>query len=71
MSDREFYCDICQGVQPFEAPPCVDGHVAHCPELACTTCGAAVLIATFTIRPSAVAAHPRHAGAASAERQAA
>lgn len=48
MSDRELYCDTCEGVQPFEAPPCVDGHGADCPELACTGCGAAVLIATFT-----------------------
>ncbi|MCX4470916.1 hypothetical protein C5N14_16255 [Micromonospora sp. MW-13] len=48
MSDRELYCDTCGGVQPFEAPPCADGHGADCPELACTGCGAAVLIATFT-----------------------
>lgn len=47
MSDRELYCDACEGVQPFEAPPCVDGHGADCPELICTGCGTAVLIATF------------------------
>ncbi len=47
MSTRDLHCDVCQGVRPFEAPPCVDGHDADCPELVCTGCGAAVLIATF------------------------
>ncbi|MFF4890666.1 hypothetical protein [Micromonospora chersina] len=47
MSDRELYCDGCDDVVLFEAPPCVDGHGADCPELVCTGCGAAVLIATF------------------------
>ncbi|GAB3267435.1 hypothetical protein RMN56_20265 [Micromonospora halotolerans] len=50
MSDRELYCDSCEGVVLFEAPPCVDGHGADCPELICTGCGAAVLIATFAFR---------------------
>ncbi|MET8837392.1 hypothetical protein ABZV78_26245 [Micromonospora sp. NPDC004540] len=50
MSDREFHCDTCEGVVLFEAPPCVDGHGADCPELVCTGCGAAVLIATFAFR---------------------
>ncbi|MBQ1072912.1 hypothetical protein KBX06_07015 [Micromonospora sp. C31] len=45
MSERELYCDACEGVEPFEAPPCADGHGADCPELVCTGCGAAVLIA--------------------------
>ncbi|TDC36232.1 hypothetical protein E1211_14075 [Micromonospora sp. 15K316] len=48
MSERELYCDSCQGVQQFETPPCDDGHGADCPELVCTRCGGAVLIATFT-----------------------
>ncbi|GAB3085646.1 hypothetical protein [Micromonospora schwarzwaldensis] len=47
MSDRELYCDTCEGVVLFEAPLCGDGHGADCPELACTGCGAAVLIASF------------------------
>lgn len=51
MSDRELHCDACQDVVPFEAPPCVDGHGADCPELVCTGCGAAVLIATVAVRP--------------------
>ncbi|MFY1681245.1 hypothetical protein [Micromonospora sp.] len=55
MSDRELYCDTCEGVQPFEAPPCADGHGADCPELLCTGCGAAVLIATFAFQPTRLA----------------
>ncbi|RLK12216.1 hypothetical protein DER29_5493 [Micromonospora sp. M71_S20] len=47
MSERELYCDTCEGVEPFEAPPCADGHGADCPELVCTGCGAAVLVTTF------------------------
>ncbi|MFU8872450.1 hypothetical protein [Micromonospora sp. SL4-19] len=54
MSDRELYCDICEGVVLFEAPPGVDGHGTDCPdewsELACTGCGAALLIAAFPVR---------------------
>lgn len=50
MSDRELYCDICEGVVLFETPHCGDGHGADCPELACTGCGAAVLIAAGTLR---------------------
>ncbi|PWU48162.1 hypothetical protein DLJ46_12745 [Micromonospora globispora] len=50
MSGREFHCDVCEGVQLFEAPPCVDGHGVDCPEFVCTGCGAAVLIATFALR---------------------
>ncbi|MET8365707.1 MULTISPECIES: hypothetical protein [unclassified Micromonospora] len=47
MSHRDLYCDVCEGVAPFGAPPCVDGHGSDCPELICTGCGAAVVIATF------------------------
>ncbi|MFI7574111.1 hypothetical protein [Micromonospora sp. NPDC049497] len=50
MSSRELHCEVCEGVQLFEAPPCVDDHGADCPELICTGCGAAVLIATFTFQ---------------------
>ncbi|MDG4799529.1 hypothetical protein [Micromonospora sp. WMMD980] len=52
MSDRELHCDTCQGVVLFETPFCGDGHGADCPELVCTGCGAAVLVATVTVRPS-------------------
>ncbi|MEU7924635.1 hypothetical protein [Micromonospora sp. NPDC049801] len=47
MSHRDLYCDVCAGVTPFEAPPCVDGHGSDCPELVCAGCGAAVVITTF------------------------
>ncbi|MCX5066465.1 hypothetical protein OOJ91_11315 [Micromonospora lupini] len=49
MSHHELYCDVCEDVAPFEAPPCVDGHGSDCPELVCTGCGAAVVIATYTV----------------------
>ncbi|MEH0937403.1 hypothetical protein [Micromonospora psammae] len=62
MSDRELYCDSCEGVQPFEAPPCADGHGIDCPELICTGCGVAVLIATFAFRAPQLAARRRHPG---------
>ncbi|MEK8109932.1 hypothetical protein NKG94_47010 [Micromonospora sp. M12] len=45
MSHRELYCDVCEGVAPFEAPPCVDDHGTDCPELVCIDCGSAVVIA--------------------------
>ncbi|MBM0275832.1 hypothetical protein [Micromonospora tarensis] len=47
MSHRELYCDVCEGVAPFETPPCVDDHGTDCPELICVDCGFAVLIAPF------------------------
>ncbi|MEU6078548.1 hypothetical protein [Micromonospora sp. NPDC047074] len=59
MSERELYCDTCGGVVPFETPPCADGHGADCPELACTGCGTAVLIATVPFRPARLAARRR------------
>ncbi|PZF99365.1 hypothetical protein [Micromonospora deserti] len=59
MSDRELHCDTCESVQPFEAPPCVDGHGVDCPEVICTGCGAAMLIATFAFRAPRLAARPQ------------
>ncbi|MCI4061872.1 hypothetical protein MRQ36_04530 [Micromonospora sp. R77] len=59
MSDRELYCDTCEGVQLFEVPPCVDDHGVDCPELVCTGCGAAVLIATFAFRAPRLARRSR------------
>ncbi|MGI5519421.1 hypothetical protein ACQEUX_00500 [Micromonospora sp. CA-259024] len=49
MSHRELYCDVCEGVAPFEAPPCVDGHGTDCPELICIDCGSAVVVAPFAL----------------------
>ncbi|MFE9652279.1 hypothetical protein [Micromonospora sp. NPDC006431] len=69
MSDREFHCDTCEGVALFEAPPCVDGHGADCPELVCTGCGAALLIATFAFRAPRL--DQRRRGARPAHRRAA
>ncbi|MEU7977539.1 hypothetical protein AB0B63_03280 [Micromonospora sp. NPDC049081] len=63
MSDRELYCDTCEGVQPFEMPPCTDGHGADCPELLCTGCGTAVLIATFAFQPARLADRRRRPSA--------
>ncbi|MEV4197687.1 hypothetical protein [Micromonospora globbae] len=59
MSARELHCDVCEGVQPFEAPPCADGHGADCPELICTRCGTALLIATFAFPAPRLAATTR------------
>jgi hypothetical protein len=59
VSDRELYCATCEGVVLFEAPPCVDDHGADCPELSCTGCGSAVLIATFAFRPARANRRPR------------
>ncbi|WBB75236.1 hypothetical protein O7602_06850 [Micromonospora sp. WMMD1128] len=52
MSDRELYCDSCEGVVLFETPFCGDGHGADCPELVCTGCGAAMLVAMIAFRPA-------------------
>ncbi|GAB3941785.1 hypothetical protein [Micromonospora vulcania] len=60
MSDRELYCDVCEGVTPFAAPPCVDGHGTDCPELICARCGSAVVIATFAFRATRLADRRRH-----------
>ncbi|WP_089157286.1 hypothetical protein [Micromonospora sp. NBS 11-29] len=52
MSDHELHCDTCEGVVLFEAPPCGDGHGVDCPELICTGCGSAVLLAPVASRPA-------------------
>ncbi|MGK5444965.1 hypothetical protein ACSNN7_24490 [Micromonospora sp. URMC 105] len=70
MSDRELYCDTCEGVQPFETPPCVDGHGADCAELVCIGCGAAVLIATFTFHAPSLADRRGRAASRSGRRAA-
>lgn len=45
MRERELHCETCRGVRLFEVPPCVDDHGVDCPELLCTDCGHALLIA--------------------------
>ncbi|MFC8847647.1 MULTISPECIES: hypothetical protein [unclassified Micromonospora] len=47
-------------MRPFEVPPCADGHGADCPELVCTGCGTALLIATFTFPATRLATRPAH-----------
>lgn len=47
---REMHCAICQAEMPFEALP-ADGEPAdEFPELICTGCGTAVVVAPFTLR---------------------
>ena len=49
MSDRELRCVICDGDMMFEVPPCGDGHEENCPELVCTRCGAAEVVAPIVV----------------------
>jgi hypothetical protein len=52
MDKRELHCATCATVKLFEAPPCrdQDDH-EDCPELVCTGCGGAILIAPIaTVR---------------------
>ncbi len=49
MREREIYCATCQAEALFEVPPCQDDH-EDCPELLCSGCGAAILIAPLTVR---------------------
>lgn len=51
MRERELPCDGCGTVTRFEVPPCPDGHGTDCPELVCTDCGGAYLLATTILRP--------------------
>ena len=48
MSERELRCVICDGDMMFEVPPCPDGH-DECPELVCTRCGAAEVVAPIVV----------------------
>jgi len=48
VSDRELRCVICDGDMMFEVPPCADGH-DDCPELVCTRCGAAEVVAPIVV----------------------
>ncbi|WP_305786210.1 MULTISPECIES: hypothetical protein [Micromonosporaceae] len=49
MDERELRCVLCDAEMPFEVPPCTDGH-DDCPELVCTRCGAAEILAPLEIR---------------------
>ncbi|MBG0568143.1 hypothetical protein [Actinoplanes aureus] len=48
MQERELRCVICDGDMLFEVPPCADGH-DECPELVCTRCGAAEVVAPIVV----------------------
>lgn len=47
---REMHCAICQTEMPYEALPADDELVDEFPELICTGCGTAVVVAPFTLR---------------------
>lgn len=69
MSERELRCVICDGDMMFEVPPCEDGH-DDCPELVCTRCGAAEVVAPVTVHLWFPSKSPRRA-VAPKQRQAA
>ena len=48
MSERVPRCVICDGDMMFEAPPCAEGQ-DDCPELVCTRCGAAEVVAPIVV----------------------
>jgi hypothetical protein len=48
VSERELRCAICNGDMLFEVPPCADGH-DDCPELVCTRCGMAEVVAPIVV----------------------
>jgi hypothetical protein len=48
VSERELRCVICDGDMMFEVPPCGDDH-DDCPELVCTRCGAAEVVAPIVV----------------------
>jgi len=48
VSERELRCVICDGDMLFEVPPCADGQ-GECPELVCTRCGMAEVVAPIVV----------------------
>jgi MinD superfamily P-loop ATPase len=65
---RELHCAICQALMPFEVLPTEDESAEEFPELLCTGCGTAVVVAPFTLR---VWLPNRGAGVAPQQRRAA
>ena len=47
---RELHCAICQAEMPFETLGADDESADEFPELVCTGCGTAVVVAPFTLR---------------------
>ena len=68
MREREMYCATCRAEATFQVPPCQDQHDDDCPELLCSGCGAAILIAPLDVR---VWWRPRGAWQAPQQRRAA
>jgi len=60
VSERELRCAICDGDMLFEVPPCADDH-DDCPELVCTRCGIAEVVAPIVVHvwPRSNGAPPR------------
>jgi hypothetical protein len=48
VSERETRCVICDGDMMFEVPPLPDD-LEDCPELVCTRCGAAEVVAPVVV----------------------
>lgn len=44
-TERFLHCPDCAADRLFTPVECLDGHGAECPELVCTSCDAAVLLA--------------------------
>jgi hypothetical protein len=40
----QLHCPACAQVRAFEQPPCAEQHEPVCPEWACISCGAAILL---------------------------
>lgn len=58
MTERELRCAICDGDMLFEVPPCADGH-DECPELVCTRCGMAEVVAPIVVHIWPTSGGPR------------
>jgi hypothetical protein len=43
------WCSTCEGERAFEVPPCEDGHGSDCPDLACTSCGLALVVGVVAL----------------------
>lgn len=63
------FCPTCGGERLAEAPPCVDGHGADCPDRACVECGTALLL-DAPLREAALGTPRSAAGRSTAARAA-
>jgi hypothetical protein len=44
VTETTYDCPTCRKRQPFEQPPCKDGHGEACPEWTCVVCGVALWV---------------------------